>query len=84
MEPLERLGIATLGELAALPRDAVADRFGLPGLHAHDLANGHDAPLRPRRAPEALREARELPEAAAGTACSPAASGGDAPCARSP
>ena len=45
VEPLERLGVATLGELAALPRDAVADRFGLPGLHAHDLANGHDAPL---------------------------------------
>jgi protein ImuB len=44
----------------------VADRFGLPGLHAHDLANGHDTPLRPRRAPEALREALELPEAASG------------------
>ena len=66
MEPFERLGVATLGELAALPRDAMADRFGLPGLHAHDLANGHDAPLRPRRAPEALREALELPEAASG------------------
>jgi protein ImuB len=66
VEPLERLGIATLGELAALPREAVADRFGLPGLYAHRLANGHDAPLRSRRAPEALREALELPEAASG------------------
>lgn len=66
VEPLERLGIATLGELAALPRDAVADRFGRPGLHAHDLANGHDAPLRPREAPETLRESLDLPEAASG------------------
>src|SRR4051812_48554359 len=66
VEPLERLGIATLGELAALPRDAVADRFGHPGLHAHDLAGGHDAPLRPRQAPETLRESLELPEAASG------------------
>ena len=46
-EELERLGIATLGALAALPRAAVADRFGRPGLLAHDLAGGHDTPLRP-------------------------------------
>src|SRR4051794_3679163 len=31
VEPLERLGITTLGALAALPRDAVADRFGQTG-----------------------------------------------------
>jgi protein ImuB len=66
VEPLERLGISTLGDLAALPRDAVADRFGRPGLHAHDLARGHDEPLRPRRPFEALRESLELPEAASG------------------
>lgn len=66
VEPLERLGIATLGELAALPRDAVADRFGRPGLHAHDLARGRDEPLRPRQPFEALRESLELPEAASG------------------
>lgn len=68
VEPLERLGIATLGELAALPRSAVADRFGGPGLLAHDLAHGHDVPLRPRQAPEALWESLELPEAASGPA----------------
>ena len=45
-EELERLGIATLGALAALPRAAVADRFGRPGLLAHDLAGGDDTPLR--------------------------------------
>ena len=66
VEPLERLGIATLGALAALPRDAVADRFGWPGLHAHDLARGHDEPLRSRRPLEVLRESLELPEAVSG------------------
>ena len=41
-EALQRLGIRTLGELAALPRAAVADRFGRPGLHAQKLALGGD------------------------------------------
>src|SRR3954452_7878689 len=34
----ERLGIGTLGRLAELPRSAVAERFGHPGLLALDLA----------------------------------------------
>jgi protein ImuB len=66
VEPLERLGIDTLGALAALPRAAVADRFGRAGLHAHDLAHGRDEPLHPRRPFVALRESLELPEAASG------------------
>jgi protein ImuB len=66
VEPLERLGIATLGALAALPRAAVADRFGRPGLLAHDLARGRDTPLRPRLPGELLRESLELPEAGSG------------------
>lgn len=66
VEPLQRLGIATLGDLAALPRDAVADRFGRPGLLAHDLARGQDTPLRPRQPGELLREALELPESGSG------------------
>ena len=66
VEPLERLGIATLGALAALPRAAVADRFGSPGLLAHDLARGRDTPLRPRLPGELLRESLELPEAGSG------------------
>ncbi|MEA2194132.1 MAG: protein ImuB, partial [Solirubrobacteraceae bacterium] len=66
VEPLERLGIARLGELAALPRGTVADRFGRPGLLAHDLARGRDTPLRARRPGELLREALELPEAGSG------------------
>ncbi|MBW3607562.1 MAG: hypothetical protein KY463_04280 [Actinobacteria bacterium] len=66
VEPFERLGIATLGALAALPRSAVADRFGRPGLLAHDLARGQDTPLAPRLPGELLREELELPEAAGG------------------
>ena len=51
---LERLGIRTLGELAALPSGALADRFGEQGLRARELAHGRDtaaAPASPRRAP---------------------------------
>jgi protein ImuB len=65
-EPLERLGIATLGELAALQRAAVADRFGAPGLLAHELACGRDGKLAPRQPPERLAEELELPEALSG------------------
>src|SRR5579863_1881698 len=65
-EALQRLGIRTLGELAALPRAAVADRFGRPGLHAQRLALGGDMPLRPREAGEIVRESLELPESASG------------------
>ncbi len=65
-EALERLGVTTLGELAALPSGAVADRFGRAGLEARELACGGDAPLRPRTPGEVLRETLELPEAASG------------------
>jgi protein ImuB len=66
VEPLERLGISTLGNLAALTRAVVADRFGRPGLLAHDLARGRDTPLRPRRPGELLSESLELPESGSG------------------
>jgi protein ImuB len=66
VEPLWRLGIATLGQLAALPRAAVADRFGRAGEHAHDLAHGRDDALRPRVPGEVLEEVLELPEAGSG------------------
>ncbi|HXE45194.1 MAG TPA: hypothetical protein VN635_08345 [Conexibacter sp.] len=65
-EPLARLGIETLGALAALPREAVADRFGAPGLLAHELARGRDGRLAPRQPPERLAEELELPEALSG------------------
>jgi protein ImuB len=65
-EILERLGIRSLGEVAALPSRAVAERFGHPGLLALDLARGRDIPLEPRRPPEPVVERLELPEAASG------------------
>jgi len=65
-EPLERLGIDTLGKVAALGRAALGDRFGAAGLVAYDLARGRDTPLRPRRAGEMLEESLELPESASG------------------
>jgi protein ImuB len=63
---LERLGIETLGRLAGLPRDAVADRFGRVGLRAFALARGEDEPLRPRCPHRELAVELELPEAASG------------------
>jgi protein ImuB len=65
-EELQRLGILTLGALAALPRAAMADRFGPLGLLAHDLARGHDTALRPRRPGEVLEEMLELEESSSG------------------
>jgi protein ImuB len=65
-EQLERLGVTTLGVLADLPRAAVADRFGRPGLLAHDLAHGRDTPLRPRSPGEPLEEVLELEESSSG------------------
>jgi protein ImuB len=63
---LERLGISTLGRLAGLPRDAVADRFGRLGLRALRLARGEDEPLQPRPVREAIAVELELPEAVSG------------------
>jgi protein ImuB len=60
VEPLERLGIDTLGRLAAMSANAVSDRFGRPGLLARDLAHGFDEPLRPRLSEERLEESLEL------------------------
>jgi protein ImuB len=40
---LVRLGLPTLGEVAALPADAVLARFGADGRRFHDLAHGVDA-----------------------------------------
>ncbi len=66
LETLRRLGIETPADLAALPADRVADRFGPPGLRALRLARGEEEPLRPRRPHEELAAEVELPEGAAG------------------
>jgi protein ImuB len=65
-EALDRFGVQTLGELAALPPGSIADRFGAPGLLAHRLATGGDTALRPRPPGEIVRESLELPEAVSG------------------
>lgn len=39
---LERLGVTRLGELAALPRLDLGERFGPNGIFAHRLASGED------------------------------------------
>ena len=48
------LGIATLGDLACLPREALASRFGNPGVLAHRLASGDDRLVDPRDIPPDL------------------------------
>jgi protein ImuB len=58
--------VGTLGQLAALPKAAVADRFGDPGLRALRMAWGIEESLRPRHAHEELVERLELPDAVSG------------------
>jgi protein ImuB len=56
-----RWGLATLGDLAALPRDGVGARLGRAGLAAHDLASGVDrAPFRVWVPPPFWEEAQGL------------------------
>jgi len=49
------LGVNTLGDLARLPRDTLASRFGNPGVLAHRLATGEDRMVDPRSIPPELR-----------------------------
>jgi protein ImuB len=65
-DKLERLGVCNLGQLAALPDAAIADRFGRLGLAAMRMARGEEVPLRPRRVHETLVEGLELGEAISG------------------
>ncbi|MBA3450762.1 MAG: DNA polymerase Y family protein, partial [Chloroflexia bacterium] len=59
---LERLGLRTLGDLAALPPAAVQARFGAEGRQAWELARGNDSePVRPRLQPETVSESLTLP-----------------------
>jgi protein ImuB len=68
LEPLARLGVRTLGELARLGRPALADRFGAAGVSAHQLARGVDTPLRPRHLEERLAETMSVGDASSGQA----------------
>jgi protein ImuB len=56
------LGVSTLGDLARLPRDALATRFGNPGLLAHRLAAGEDRFVDPREIPPDLTVDAEFEE----------------------
>lgn len=64
--PLERLGVSSVGGVAALGRVELGERFGAAGLRAHDLVCGAEAPLRPRLPGELPVETLELPEAGSG------------------
>jgi protein ImuB len=68
LEPLTRLGVRTLGELARLGRAALADRFGTAGVLAHQLACGEDTPLRARLAQERMEETMNVGDASSGLA----------------
>jgi protein ImuB len=68
IEPLDRLGVRTLGELAKLGRGALSDRFGAAGVLAHKLACAQDSLLAPRRLRERLTESMEVGDASSGMA----------------
>lgn len=55
IELCERFGIRTLGDFLALPRGAVATRFGARGTLAYDLASGRDVVV-----PRASQERSEV------------------------
>jgi protein ImuB len=63
---LERLGVRTLGELAALASAELADRFGRAGVYARELALGSDTALEPRPLRESVAEQIDLPDAVSG------------------
>ena len=60
---LSELGVQKLGQLARLPRAAVADRLGADGADAWRLARGEgEGRVTPRRPPAELAETLEFPE----------------------
>ncbi|MGH3010658.1 MAG: DNA polymerase Y family protein [Gaiellaceae bacterium] len=64
-EELSELGLKRLGELARLPRAAVADRLGPDGAEAWQLVQGvgkGDASVEPRRPPAEIAETLSFPE----------------------
>lgn len=62
-DELEGLGMRTVGQLAALPGTAVAERLGPEGRQAWHLARGGERTrIRPRRPPAEIAERLEFPE----------------------
>lgn len=62
---LERLGISTLGEFAALPARSISERFGHWGMQARQLAGGLSSRLVPRKPTEPIAAEMEMSETAA-------------------
>lgn len=62
---LERLGVSTLGEFAALPARSVSERFGHWGMQAWQMARGLSSRLVAREPTEPIAAEMELPETAA-------------------
>lgn len=62
---MQKLGIGTLGDLAALPARSVSERFGRWGLQARGLARGLSSRLIPRTPAEPISAEIDLPESAA-------------------
>ncbi len=61
LSTFRRWGLRTLGDLAALPADAVSARLGAEGLRWHRLAQGHDLrPLQPDVPVERFEQAFDL------------------------
>ena len=60
IETFRWLGVGTLGDLARLPRDVLATRFGHHGLLAHRLASGDDRQVDPRDIPADLSVVMEF------------------------
>lgn len=62
IDQMERLGLRTLGEVAALPMTAMQARFGKDGRRAWELANGRDdLAVIPLQRPESVVEGLTLP-----------------------
>ncbi|MCC6790646.1 MAG: DNA polymerase Y family protein [Thermomicrobiales bacterium] len=62
LKRLDRLGLRSLGEIAALPASAMQARFGADGRRIWELCNGNDETLiRPRGKPETLTERLPFP-----------------------
>lgn len=61
LKRLDRLGLRTLGEIAALPASAMQARFGPDGRRIWELSRGNDETLvQPRAKPETLTERMTL------------------------
>ncbi len=64
LDDLRRLGLRSLGDVAAQQPNALLDRFGREGRRAWELASGIDErPLRPRAHEEPVTERLALPKA---------------------